>query len=358
MKKLFSIILLSTMLLVTSCGDSGSQSNSEPKENQEVSKSNETETEKEPEVENDEKLKVVFISPETIGVNPFFELMAQGIYESENKFGIEGKVIECADNNAIEENLRLAVAENYDLIITSSFHAEDALTKVATENPSKQFAIIDTVVDLPNVRSVVFREQESSYLLGVVAGLATQTDTVGMVLAMDIPLLSKWTVGFEEGLRSVNSEAEFLVNYVGGFTDPAKAKELAILQNSKGADFIVGASAVGDLGVFEAAKENGFYSSGQDTDMTVVDPEHIVMSQLKRTDNVVIETIGDFVSGDFQYGILDYGLAEGGVGLTFVSVESTSPLSPFIGEDVVKQAKEVEQKIISGEIVVTNPLAN
>ncbi len=354
MKKLFSIMLLSTMLFVTSCADSGGQSNAQPKESQEVSKNNETETD----VENDEKLKVVFISPETIGVNPFFELMAQGVYESENKFGIEGKVIECADNNAIEENLRLAVAENYDLIITSSFQAEDALTKVATENPSKQFAIIDTVVDLPNVRSIVFREQESSYLLGVVAGLATKTNTVGMVLAADIPLLSKWTVGFEEGLRSVNNDAEFLVNYVGGFTDPAKAKELAILQNSQGADFIVGASAVGDLGVFEAAKENGFYSSGQDTDMTVVDPEHIVMSQLKRTDNVVIETIGDFVNGDFQYGILDYGLAEGGVGLTFVTVESTSPLSPFIGEDIVNQAKEVEQKIISGEIVVTNPLAN
>lgn len=104
---------------------------------------------------------------------------------------------------------------------------------MAAENPDRNFAIIDTVVDLPNVRSVTFREQEAAYLMGAAAGLATKTNKVGMVVAMDIPLLKKWTGGFQEGLKATNPNAEFLVNYVGSFSDPAKAKELALLQASK-----------------------------------------------------------------------------------------------------------------------------
>ena len=115
--------------------------------------------------------------------------MDEGAKRAGKKYNIDVKTIESTDQAAIESNLRAAVAENYDLIITSSFESEDALKKVAQENPQRQFAIIDTVVDLPNVRSVVFREQEASYLLGAAAGLITKTNKVGMVAADDIPLL-------------------------------------------------------------------------------------------------------------------------------------------------------------------------
>ncbi|MFY0544070.1 BMP family lipoprotein [Brevibacillus sp. H7] len=302
------------------------------------------------------KKRIALILPEKIGVNPFFQQMDEGAKKAAQEFGVELKTIESTDHSAIEENLRVAVAENYDLVITSSFESEDALKKVATENPDRQFAIIDTVIDLPNVRSVVFREHEAAYLLGAAAGLATKTNKVGMVAAMDIPLLKKWTVGFQEGLKATNPKAEFLVNYVGGFTDPAKAKELALLQASKGADFIAGAAAVGDLGVFEAAKEKGFYTAGQDVDRTTLDPEHIVLSQLKGTDTAAYETVKAFVEGTFKPGVVTYGLKEDGVGVTYITRESKTPLHPFIGQAVVDKVKAIKDEIIAGTRQVPDPL--
>ncbi|HTG69906.1 MAG TPA: BMP family protein [Candidatus Udaeobacter sp.] len=304
-----------------------------------------------------EKKKIALVLPEKIGVNKFFVLMDEGFKKAGAEFGAEVKTIESTDPAGFEQNLRATVAEDYDLIITATFQAEDALKKVAAENPDKPFAIIDTVVDLPNVRSVNFREQEASYLMGALAGLATKTNIVGAVVAMDAPLLSKYTSGFEQGLKSTNPDAQFLINYVGSFTDPVKGKELALLQQSKGADYIAGMAAVGDNGVFEAAKEKGFFTSGQDTDRTDEDPEHIVLSQLKGTDAVAYETVKSFVEGSFAYGVADYGLKEGGVGLTFVTKDTETTLNPFIGQENVDKVKAIAEDIKSGKIVVVNPLA-
>jgi len=300
--------------------------------------------------------RIALVLPEKIGVNAFFTQMVDGLNQAAEEFGVEAKTIESTDPAAFEQNLRAAVADGYDLIITSSFTAVDALTKVAAENPDKPFAIIDQAFDAPNVRSIEFREHEAAYLLGAAAGLITKTNTVGAVVAMDIPLLSKYTSGFEQGLKATNPNAKFLVNYVGNFTDPAKAKELALLQYEQGADFIAGMSAVSDNGVFEAAKEKGFLTSGQDVDRTVEDPEHIILSQLKETDTVVYETVKDFAQGNFTFGTVNYGLKENGVGLTFVTAESPSPLSDALGQENVETLKKIRDDIVSGAITVINPL--
>jgi basic membrane protein A and related proteins len=339
MRKLLSLIVLALVLLVAGCGSKES-------------------TEKDASSSKEDKKKIALVLPEKIGVNPFFQQMDEGAKKAAEEFGVELKTIESTDHSAIEENLRVAVAEGYDLIITSSFESEDALKKIATENPEGQFAIIDTVVDLPNVQSVNFREHEAAFLLGAAAGLSTKTDKVGMVVAMDIPLMKKWTVAFEQGLKETNPDAEFLVNYVGSFTDPAKAKELALLQASKGADFVAGASAVGDLGVFEAAKEQGFFTSGQDVDRTEIDPEHVVLSQLKGTDAAAYETIKSFANSNFKSGIVEYGLKEKGVGLTYVTDESKTPLNSFVGQEVIDQVKALHEEIVSGKREIKNPLNN
>ncbi|GKU75611.1 BMP family protein [Paenibacillus sp. L3-i20] len=306
---------------------------------------------------DEKKKRIALVLPEQIGVNPFFSLMDEGFKKAGTEFGVEVKTIESTDPAGFEQNLRTTVAENYDLIITATFQAEDALKKVAAENPTKSFAVIDTVVDLPNVRSVVFREHEAAFLLGATAGLSTKTNKVGAVVAIDAPLLSKYTSGFAQGLKLTNPNAELFINYVGSFDDSAKGKELAVLQHSKGADFIAGMAAVGDLGVFEAAKELGFYTSGQDVDRTEIDPEHVVLSQLKGTDAVAYETVKAFTSDKFEFGLADYGLKEDGVGLTFVTKESKSALSPFIGQETVDKVKAIAEDIKSGKVVVENPLA-
>lgn len=339
MKKLLALFALLSVLLISGCGAEESSGKTDPEG-------------------KESKKRIALVLPEKIGVNPFFQQMDEGAKKAAKEFGVELKTIESTDHSAIEENLRVAVAENYDLIITSSFESEDALKKVAAENPDRKFAIIDTVVDLPNVQSVNFREYEAAYLLGAAAGLSTKTDKVGMVAAMDIPLLKKWTVAFEEGLKETNPDAEFLVNYVGSFTDPAKAKELAFLQASRGADFIAGAAAVGDLGVFEAAKEKGFYTAGQDVDRTEVDPEHVVLSQLKGTDAAAYETVKAFAEDSYKAGSVEYGLKDKGVGLTYVTHESKTPLNAFVGQEVIDQVKALHEEIISGKREIENPLNN
>ncbi|OAB26598.1 BMP family ABC transporter substrate-binding protein [Paenibacillus macquariensis subsp. defensor] len=342
MKRSLSFVLLMVLITVmlTACG------NNSAKDEQSGGKS-----------ENEAKAKkIALVLPEKIGVNPFFVQMDEGFKKAGTEFGADIKTIESTDPAAFEQNLRAAVAENYDLIITATFQAEDALKKVAAENPNKAFAIVDTTVDLPNIRSIGFREYEASYLLGATAGLSTKTNKVGMVAAVDIPLIKKYTEGFSEGLKSTNPTAEFFVNYVGGFNDPAKAKELALVQLGKGADFIAGAAATGDLGVFEAAKEKGFFTSGVDVDRTVIDPEHIVLSILKSTDTVTYETVKEFVNGTFKYGAVDYGLKEDGVGLTFVTRESKSALSPFIGQENIDKVKKIKDDIIAGTITIKDPM--
>ena len=339
MRKLLSLFVVALVLLVAGCGAEES-------------------TGKEEKSSKEGKKKIALVLPEKIGVNPFFQQMDEGAKQAAEEFGVELKTIESTDHSAIEENIRVAVAEGYDLIITSSFESEDALKKVATENPDRQFAIIDTVVDLPNVQSVNFREHEAAFLLGAAAGLSTKTDKVGMVVAMDIPLMKKWTVAFEQGLKETNPAAEFIVNYAGSFSDPAKAKELALLQASKGADFVAGAAAVGDLGVFEAAKEQGFFTSGQDVDRTEVDPEHVVLSQLKGTDAAAYETVKAFANGNFKSGIVEYGLKEKGVGLTYVTHDSKTTLNSFVGQEVIDQVKALHEEIVTGKREIKNPLSN
>lgn len=308
---------------------------------------------------NEEAAKrIALVLPKEIGSEVFLIQIDNGLKKAGNEFGAVVKTIESADaTSSFEQNMRATIGENYDLIITATFEAEDVLKKVATEYPDQAFAIIDSEVGLPNVRGVVFKEYEAAYLLGAAAGLSTKSNVVGIVAAIDAPFITKWTTPFENAMKSVNPEAKLLINYVGSFSDPAKAKEMAYYQHANGADFIAGIAALSHLGVFEAAKEKGFYTSGQDVDQTELAPEQIVLSQLKATDVATYNTVKDFVAGDFTFDTTAYGLKEGGVGLTFVTTESKSQLSPFVGQEVIDQVKAIYEDIVSGTIVVENPLA-
>lgn len=345
MKKKLGLLLSIVMLvgLLAACGNNNAaNTNAGTNAGTNANAGATTDTEK-------KDVKVALVLAEEIGVNPFFELMQAGFEKAGEDFGVETNVVESTDAVAFEQNFRTLVAEGYDLIITASFTAEDVLRKIAAENPELPLAIIDHVVDLPNVRSVAFIENEASFLLGAAAGLVTESNIVGNIVAIEGELMDKYTVGFAKGLAHTNPEAKVITNYVGSFTDAAKAKELAITQNSQGADFIAGMSAVGDFGVFEAAKEKGFYTSGQDVDRTVIDPEHVILSQLKGVDTVAYDTVKQFVEGTFEYGAAYYGLADDGVGLTHVTRETTSPLTGLTEEDIAT-LKQIAEDIKSGKI--------
>ncbi|MBX5435959.1 MAG: BMP family protein [Alicyclobacillaceae bacterium] len=347
MKKRWVAAVLASAIAVVGCGTAGPSANRPVQENQGSAKTVVR-----------AGARVALVLPEQIGVNPFFQQEDEGTKKAAQQYHLVEKTIQSTDSNAIQNNLEAVAAQNYDLIITSSFESVDALTSVAKQYPKKKFAIIDAEVDLPNVTSVLFKEQEGAFLLGAAAGLATKTNTVGMVVAENIPLLKKWTSGFQLGLHYTNPHAKFLVNYVGSFSDPNKAKQLAILQHSEGADFIAATAAVGNFGIFDAAKQLNFYTAGQDVDQTTIDPKHIVLSQLKGTDVAAYKIVQSFVQGKLKPGVIRYGLKDGGVGLTYVTKPSKSPLSPFIGTKTIQQLKQIRDKIIAGKLVVKDPLAS
>ena len=149
------------------------------------------------------------------------------------------------------------------------------------------------------MRGLVFREHEGAYLVGVIFGLLSSgeyegypaSDTFGAVGAIDLPFIRRWYVGFEEGVKSVKPDANVLLAWGNGFNDPATSKELALAQNDQGAQYIFAFAAAGNFGIFEAAAERGFFTSGVDTDQRSVDPAHIVESVVKRTDVGVYESV-------------------------------------------------------------------
>ncbi len=309
-------------------------------------------------------LKATYVSSEPIGVNPFLQLIAQGLTDGGTEFGVETHVNETSDISALEDNLRAAVEDGNDLIVANSFESVDAITKLAAEYPDQKWALVDTVVDSPNVRGLVFREHEGAYLLGAIFGLLAtgeyegfpQSDVIGAVGAIDLPFIRRWSTGFEAGVKAVNPDATVLEAWGTGFNDPAGSKEFALAQFAQGAKYIFAFSAAGNSGIFEAAKEKDFFTSGVDTDQRSIDPAHILESVVKRSDVGVHDAVRDLAAGTFAGGVVDYGLSQDGVGPAFIVLPDSPPAS-ILPQAVQDQVRDLAAKIISGEIVVPDYLA-
>lgn len=310
-------------------------------------------------------LTAVYVSSGPIGVNPFLQLIADGIQRGGADCGVEVKVVESADQATFEDNLAAVVSDGDDLIVTNSFESVDAVTRLATENPDQKWAVVDTGIDgHANVRGLVFKEHEGTYLLGAIYGLLASgdyegypaSDTIGFVGAIDLPFIRRWFVGFQEGVKATNPTATVLESWGTGFADPATSKELALAQFDKGARYIAAVSAAGNTGIFEAAKERDFFTSGVDTDQRPLDPEHIIESMVKRTDVGAYDSVCALAKGEFSGGFVAYGLKERGVGPAFLALDELDPPSKLPAE-VEAQVKALADKIVSGEIVVTDYLA-
>lgn len=287
------------------------------------------------------------------GDKSFNDAAYKGLQEAIKKLGIEGKDVEPGEGGANrEELLRLLAEQGYDLVIGVGFLFTDALTKVAKEFPNTKFAIVDGVIEgLPNVRSLVFKEHEGSFLVGVVAGLMTKTNKVGFVGGMDMALIHKFEVGYTAGVKYVNPKAEVLVNYIGvtgdAFKDPVKGKELALSQFKQGADIVYHASGASGEGVIEAAKEMKKFAIGVDSNQNWIAPGYVLTSMLKRVDVAVYNTIEDLVKGKFTGGIKVYGLRENGVGVAYDKYNEK-----LIPDSVRKRVAQIRLDIIAGKVKV------
>jgi basic membrane protein A len=198
---------------------------------------------------------------------------------------------------------------------------------------------------------LVFEEHEGSFLVGVLAGLMSETNKVGFVGGMEVPLIRKFESGFAEGAKYANPNIEVLVNYAGSFGDPGRGRELAVSQNERGADIVYHAAGGSGSGVIDAAVANGFYAIGVDSDQDYMAPGTVLTSMVKRVDNAVFDVIKSVVDGTLEGGVRSFSIQDGGVGTSdFTYTKDLIPQSVF---DAIEDARE---KIISGEIVVSNPL--
>lgn len=306
--------------------------------------------------------KIIYVSPDPLGVNPFLTMGKTGTEKVGAELGAETMVFESTDPVSREENVWAAVNEGAEIIIVLGFEFNDIIPEVAEANPDVQFLIVDQCIDPlpPNVRCAVFKEYEGSFLIGAVAASLSKTNHIGTVCALDIPFMHRFTDGFEMGAKYIKPDIKVSTLWVGGdnpFSDPVRAKELALALVGDGADHIFAATSGGDYGVFEAAQEKGIFALGVDINQCPTAPGHIVESQLKRVDVAIKESVDAIVKGSEEK-LLVYGLDTKGVGLVSLTFDKPEESECTIMEhpEVIETVKAIQEKIISGEIVIEDPM--
>ena len=231
-------------------------------------------------------------------------------------------------------------------IVGIGFSQTSAVEKVAAEFPKLQFAIIDSVVKLPNVQSIVFKEQEGSFLVGMMAVMASKTGKVGFVGGMDIPLIRRFQCGFEQGAKFASAKAEVSANMTGttpsAWNDPVRGAELAKAQFAKGVDVIFAAAGGTGVGVYQAAKDAGKLAIGVDSNQNHLHPGTMLTSMVKRVDVAVLGAFKGTTPG-----VTVLGLKEGGV--DYAMDEHNAKL---VSADMKKKVDAAKADIIAGKIKV------
>ncbi|MEO1789638.1 MAG: BMP family ABC transporter substrate-binding protein [Pseudomonadota bacterium] len=250
-----------------------------------------------------------------------------------------------------EQALRRFAEAGANPVVMTGFAFGNVLSEVAPDYPDTQFAIIDMVVDQPNVRSVVFTEHEGSFLVGMMAAKASESGTVGFVGGMDIPLIRKFACGYAQGVKHVNPDAEIIANMTGttpaAWNDPVKGGELTKAQISQGADVVYAAAGGTGVGVLQAAADEGILSIGVDSNQNYLHPGSVLTSMLKRVDNAVYEAFTTGMDGSFETGIVVMDLAADGVGYAVDEFNAE-----LVSDEMQSAVEEAKAAIIAGELPV------
>ncbi|SCX30105.1 Purine nucleoside receptor A [Agrobacterium sp. DSM 25558] len=248
---------------------------------------------------------------------------------------------------AIERALRAGAQE----VIVAGFDMAGAIADAAKKYPDRKFTIIDTVVDAPNVRSVIFREEQGSFLVGAIAGLTSKSGTVGFVGGMDVPAIRRFACGYEQGVKYVRKDAKVLVNMTGttfaAFRDPTRASALAHSQFDTGADIVYAAAGGSSLGVYQAAQDAHKLAIAVDSNQNFLHPGTILTSMVKRVDEAAYRALNDELQGSWTAGTVVYGLNEDGVSWALDQYNDA-----LVPQGVRDQVVALRQKIISGDIKV------
>ena len=281
----------------------------------------------------------------------FNEAAFNGAERFKSEAGIDYLEFEITNESQREQAIRRMATREASIIVAVGFGFSTPLETLAEGYPDTKFVIIDSAVDRPNVQSVVFKEHEGSFLVGMAAALASKTGKVGFVGGMDIPLIRNFAFGYEAGVKHVNPQAELITNYTGttpaAWNDPARGAELAIGQFDQGADVVYAAAGATGLGVLQAAADQDKFSIGVDSNQNHLHPGSVLTSMLKRVDLAVYNAFKTAQDGSWKPGEQQLGLKENGVDYA-LDEHNRAVLTPEI------QAKldEAKTQIINGQLTV------
>lgn len=288
------------------------------------------------------------------GVNDgsFNQSSWEGLSRASEELGIEAKYLESSTDADYAANIETFIDDEYDLIICVGYMLADATRAAAEDYPEQKFAIIDdsSCSDLDNVTCLMFEQAQASYLVGYVAGLMTESNKVGFALGMSTEIMNQFGYGYCAGVLDANPDAQILQQNMNSFSDSAAGKTAATSMITDGADVIFHAAGATGLGVIEACKENGIWAIGVDSDQSVLAPETIITSAMKRVDNACYDAAKSCLEGTLESGIQTYDLSSAGVDI--------APTTDNLPEDVIEAVEQVKEQIISGEITVPNNQAD
>ncbi|MEK3791276.1 BMP family ABC transporter substrate-binding protein [Paenibacillus sp. FSL R7-0204] len=362
-KKMLTLMLLAVMVLVAACGNNKSGNGNG------ATATPGTDAEGGGAAAGD-KLKVVLLIPGTLGDKSFFDAANNGLQKVKSELGAETKVVEMgADKTKWEPTFNDIAAEDWDVVISGGSEITEMFNATAEANPDKKFINYDTdIEEAPaNMYNMSYSTNEVSFLAGAAAALATQSDmpnankdnVIGFLGGMDIPGINAFLVGYIQGAQYVDPEVKVAVSYAGDFVNPAKGKELSLIQYNSGVDIIFNVAGGTGLGIFDAAKEKNKYAIGVDSDqaMLLKDTDSakanlIVTSAIKKIDSAILGAVKKLQDGTLEMGKRDVlGFVEDGVGIA----ENEIYKAAFPAELQTK-IEEVKQKLINKEIKVDNAM--
>ena len=283
----------------------------------------------------------------------FNEAAYAGAERFKKETAIAYREFEVTNEAQREQALRNMARRGSQVVVGIGFSQASGMERVAREFPNLKFAIVDAVVDLPNVQSIVFKEHEGSFLVGMAAAMASKTGKIGFVGGMDIPLIRRFALGYEEGAKYVNAKIGIYRNMTGttpaAWNDPTRGGELARSQFDRGADVIYAAAGATGLGVLQAAKDKGRLAIGVDSNQNHIHPGSVLTSMIKRVDLAVYEAFKAARDGTWRAGVRSLGVAEGGVGFSLDQHNRG-----LITAEMEKRLQQARADIVAGKIKVTD----
>lgn len=283
----------------------------------------------------------------------FNEAAYNGAERFKKEFKINYREGQIASEAQKEQLLRNMARKDADLVVAVGFSFTQAVETVAKEFPKVKFTLIDAVAKGPNVQSIVFKEQEGSFLVGMAAAMASKTAKIGYIGGMDVPLIRAFGCGYVQGARFANKNVQVIQNMTGttpqAFNDPARGTELAKSQFDRGVDVVFAAAGGTGLGVLQAAKSAGKYSIGVDSNQNHLHPGSVLTSMVKRVDNAVYDTFKSGMNGTWKAEVKVMGLKEGGVDWALDANNRK-----LISADMEKKISAAKTDIINGKIKVVD----